>query len=223
MPTLEPLPATRSRLPLALGAAFLLLWCVLAWRPSFRQDWLLENVLVFATAPWLVDCYRRRPFSAIAYAGFWLFFSLHIIGAHYTYALVPYDDWWRAIFGVGLNQSLGLQRNHYDRLVHFLYGFLLAAPAVEVVARNTRCRGFGLWSATVLFMTSHSAIYEIIEWGAAMLFGGSLGQASLGTQGDEWDSQKDMALLSVGAVLGVTAYFWLARTATRRGIRAEST
>jgi putative membrane protein len=209
MPALAPLPATRSKLPLALGAAFLLLWCALAWRPLFRQDWLLENLLVFATAPWLIDCYHRRPFSAIAYLGFWLFFSLHIVGAHYTYAMVPYDDWWRTLFGVGLNQSLGLHRNHFDRLVHFLYGFLLAAPALEVVARNTHCRGFALWSAAVLFMTAHSAIYEIIEYAAASLFGGDLGQAYLGTQGDEWDSQKDMLLLSVGAVLGASAYAWI--------------
>jgi putative membrane protein len=171
---------------------------------------LLENLLVFATAPWLIDCYRRRPFSALAYAAFWLFFSLHIIGAHYTYALVPYDDWWRAVFGIGLNQSLGMQRNQFDRLVHFSYGFLLAAPALEVVARNTRCRGFALWSATVLFMTAHSAIYEIMEYAAASVFGGDLGQAYLGTQGDEWDSQKDMLLLSVGAVLGVSVYAWIA-------------
>jgi putative membrane protein len=220
MPVFAPLRAEKSRLPLWLGAGFLVFWCALAWRPHYRQDWLLENLLVFATAPWLIDCYRRRPFSALAYAAFCLFFSLHIIGAHYTYAEVPYDDWWRAVFGVGLNQSLGLHRNHFDRLLHFLYGLLLAAPAIEVVARNTRCRGFALWSATVLFLTSHSAIYEIIEWAAALVFGGDLGQAYLGTQGDEWDPQKDMALLSIGAVLGVTGYFWLARAAMRRVISA---
>jgi putative membrane protein len=183
------LPVRHARLPRVLGATLLLFWLALAWRPVSRQDWLLENLLLFCTVVWLIDCYFRRPFSALSWWCFFIFLSLHTVGAHYTYALVPIGDW----FG---------GRNDYDRWVHFMYGFLFAAPAAEVVARNTRATGFALLSATVLFLASQSAIYEVIEYGAARIFGGDLGQAYLGTQGDEWDAQKDMLLLMVGAILG---------------------
>jgi putative membrane protein len=210
-------PAGRSKMPRWLLASFAVLWLALAWHPLSRQDWLLENLLVLCTLPWLLDCYFRRPFSLLSYACFWLFFSLHSVGAHFTYSLVPYDAAWRSVFGFSLDQSLGFTRNNYDRLVHFMYGLLLAAPATEVVARNTRTSGFALWSATVLFMTAHSAIYEMIEWLAAAVFGGDLGQAYVGSQGDNWDSQKDMALLSLGALIGATAYTMIARRRQRRG------
>jgi putative membrane protein len=189
-----------SATPGWLLAAFVCIWAALAVGPWYRADWLLENVIVFVALPLFVRSARAWRFSDAAYVCLFVFLVLHSVGAHYTYSEVPYDDWFRALSGRSLNDLLGWERNHYDRLVHFSYGLLLLPASVELFDRVAPPRG--LWRALlpVLFIMSHSVIYEQIEWGAALLFGGDLGQAYLGTQGDVWDAQKDTALATLGAM-----------------------
>ena len=195
------------RYPLTLLTLFGLWWIVLAIAPVYRKDWLLENMLVFIAIPILALTARRLRFSDSTYTCLFIFFLLHAIGAHYTYALVPYDEWFRALSGGPLNELLGFERNHFDRLVHFLYGLLLAPAAVEIFAHYGRYARSWAVLFPFLFMASHAGIYEVFEWGAALVFGGDLGQAYLGTQGDEWDGQKDMALAMAGSAITIT---WLA-------------
>jgi len=204
------------RYPLVLLAVFTLLWIALAIAPVYRQDWLLENVLVFIAVPMFVLTARRLRFSNFTYTCLFVFFSLHTIGSHYTYSLVPYDQWFQALTGGSLNELLGFERNHYDRLIHFLYGLLLAPAAVEIFAHYGRYPRS--WAALFpfLFMASHAVIYELIEFAAAMLFGGDLGQAYLGTQGDIWDGQKDMALAMSGSAITVAALAIAGRLPVRR-------
>ena len=189
--------------PAVLLAMFAAVFVALGIAPSFRQDWLLENVLVVVAVALLVSTYPRLRFSNTAYTLMFVFFVLHEVGAHYTYSLVPYDSWARSLTGVSVSAAFGLQRNHYDRLIHFAYGMLLYLPVVELL--NARAQPRGLWRALlpVLFILSNSAIYELIEWAAAVVFGGDLGVAYLGTQGDMWDAQKDMALAGMGSVLAM--------------------
>lgn len=106
--------------------------------------------------------------------------------------------------GETLNSRLGLERNHFDRLVHFSYGFLLAYPLRELFVRVADARGFWGYFLPLDIVMSSSMLYELVEWGAASAFGGELGQAYLGTQGDIWDAHKDMLLASLGAVLSLT-------------------
>ncbi len=204
------------RYPLALLALFGLLWIALAIAPVYRQDWLLENVLVFIAVPLFVLTARRLRFSTFAYTCLFVFFSLHTIGSHYTYSLVPYDEWFQALTGASFNDLLGFERNHYDRLIHFLYGLLVAPAAVEIFAHYGRYPR--VWAALfpLLFMASHAVVYELIEFAAAILFGGELGQAYLGTQGDIWDGQKDMALALAGSTIMVTALAVAGRLTVRR-------
>ena len=205
--TTAPTAASRSwRYPAALLAAFAAIFVALGTAPLYRQDWLLENMLVLIAVPALVVTRHRLRFSDFAYTCMFVFFAIHEIGAHYTYSLVPYDAWFESAFGSGLNALLGLERNHFDRLVHFLYGLLITPAAIELFAHYGRYPR--VWAAVfpLLFIVSHSVVYELVEWGAAMVFGGDLGQAYLGTQGDIWDAQKDMALAALGAVIAVTAY-----------------
>lgn len=191
------------RYPAALLAAFCLLWVALAIAPLFRQDWLLENLLVLVAVPVLVLTRHRLRFSNFAYSCLFLFFALHELGAHYTYSLVPYDAWFKSLTGQSLDALLGFERNQYDRLIHFLYGLLITPAAVELFAHHGRYPP--TWAALfpMLFVVSHSVIYELVEWGAAFAFGGDLGQAYLGTQGDIWDAQKDMALAFLGTFVAV--------------------
>jgi putative membrane protein len=192
-----------SNLPRTLLALYLLIWLALAVQPKYREDWVLENLLVLVAIPLLIANYRRLRFSNAAYTCLFVFFCVHAVGAYYTYSEVPYDDWARALTGRSLDSAFGWQRNHYDRVVHFAYGLLLAPAVVELLDRRAPQQGMWRWLLPVLFLASHSVIYEVIEMTAALIFGGDLGVAYLGTQGDEWDSQKDMALALGGAVISV--------------------
>ncbi len=187
---------------MALLAAFAVIFMALGWSPSYRQDWLLENALVFAALAVLVATRKRVRFSNASYALLFIFFVLHEIGAHYTYSLVPYDSWAMKLTGTTVSWSFGLERNHYDRLIHFAYGALLLLPTIELLRTVALPRGLWRYLLPMLFILSNSAIYELIEWAAAIVFGGDLGIAYLGTQGDEWDSQKDMACAMAGALTG---------------------
>lgn len=191
------------RYPLILLGLYLAWWSVLAISPWYREDWWLENVLVFVAVPWLVVNYRKLRYSDAAYTTLFVFFALHAVGAHYTYAEVPYEQWSGALFGHGINELLGFERNHFDRLVHFLYGVLVTPAVVELLDARAPQQGMWRWLLPWLFMVSHGAVYEMVEWLAALLFGGDLGQAYLGTQGDIWDAQKDVAMAALGALLAV--------------------
>lgn len=192
---------TSQRLPLLLLVLLTGLWLALAIEPVSREDWLLENILVLICVPLLVATHRRLRFSNASYVCMFVFFALHSIGAHYTYALVPYDAWWQSLTGSTLNEMLGWQRNHYDRLQHFLYGALLLPPTAELLARYVPARGVWQRILPMLFITSLSAVYELIEWLAALIVAPDLGVAYLGTQGDPWDAQQDMALAILGAIV----------------------
>jgi putative membrane protein len=184
-----------------LLCAFCIVWVALAIAPLYRQDWLLENVVVVTTVPLFVATIARLRFSNGAYTLLFIFLCAHEIGAHFTYSSVPYDQLFRDLTGQSFDTLLGFTRNHYDRLVHFLYGFLLLPLATELFEAKAHLRGLLAFWTPVLFIEATSAIFELIEWLAAVVFGGELGQAYLGTQGDVWDAQRDMVLALLGAVL----------------------
>jgi putative membrane protein len=196
---------SHGRTVAVLAALLALLSVALAVDPHDRHDWLLENVLVVVFVAALAATYRRFPLSRVSYVLIFLFLCLHAVGAHYTYSLVPYDAWWRGLTGRSLNAALGWERNNFDRVVHFAYGLLLAYPVREVFLRVASVKGFWGYFLPLDLTMSTSALYELIEWGAAEAFGGDLGAAFLGTQGDVWDAHKDMALASFGALLAMLA------------------
>jgi putative membrane protein len=191
-----------------LLALFGVWFALLGIAPHFREDWLLENLLVFAAAPALVWGYRRLRFSNAAYLALFIFFCLHEVGSHYTYSLVPYREWIPALDVT--------ERNHYDRLVHFAYGLLVTPAMFEVFAAYSPGRAAWRWLLPATSMFGHSVVYELIEWAAAEIFGGDLGVAYLGTQGDPWDAQKDMVLAASGTVIALCALGWREHRHRRR-------
>jgi putative membrane protein len=196
------------RYPKLLLALFALVAVAAAIRPWYVKDWALENALTALFVALLIVTHRRFPLSNISYTLIFVFLCLHTLGSHYTYSEVPSKDWTRAILGSPLNDWFGFQRNHYDRLVHFTFGLLLAYPIREVFLRVAGARGFWGYYLPLDVTMSLSLVYELIEWAAAIVLGGELGQAFLGSQGDVWDAHKDMALASLGAVIamGVVAF-----------------
>ena len=197
--------AASYRYPAGLLGAFALVFIAFGIAPWYRQDWLLENLVLLAAIGCLIATRKRVPFSNLAYTLLFILFVLHEVGAHYTYSLVPYDRWIEKLGGVALGTLFGLRRNHYDRLIHFAYGLLVMLPAIELLRAVAPPRGVWRGLMPLFFILSHSALYELIEWAAALVFGGGLGTAYVGTQGDEWDSQKDMACALAGAVLALAA------------------
>jgi putative membrane protein len=133
---------------------------------------------------------------------------------------VPYDDAVRAVTGSSLNEAVGATRNHYDRVVHLAYGLLLVLPFRELLMLKAGVRGFWSYFLPVDLALSTSALYELLEWAAAIVYGGDLGAAFLGTQGDEWDAHKDMALAALGAVIAALA-IWATNRARSRDITLD--
>lgn len=194
---------SHERYPVVLLVLLALLQLAFAIDPHDRADWLLENGLLYGAVGVLIATRRKLPLSRISYTMFFVLFCLHTIGAHYTYSLVPYDEWLTSL--TGRSGLLGSGRNHYDRLVHFAYGLLMTYPAREIFLRVALVRGFWGYYLPLDVTMATSMLYELIEWGAAELLGGDLGVAYLGTQGDPWDAQKDMALATVGGILAMLA------------------
>lgn len=189
----------------AAAILFAVVWVALAIAPLYRQDWLLENLLIILAAMLFVRWRKSIHLSKVSIALVFVYLCFHEVGAHYTYSEVPYDDWALALTGGTVSDWLGLERNHFDRLVHFLYGALLAYPMREVYVRRGWLHGRLTFTFPIAITLAFSAMYEIFEWWAAELVGGDLGAAYLGTQGDIWDAQKDMSLAGFGAVLAILA------------------
>jgi putative membrane protein len=184
------------RLLQVLCACYAVIWIIAGVTPKDRADWLIENILVFVGVPVLVITYRRLPLSNASYTLLFLILALHSAGAHYTYSEVPFGHW--------LKETFNLRRNHFDRIVHFAFGLWLVYPTFEVLKRTVHPRG--VWPAmlAVAVIAALSGFFEIVEGIVALLVSSELGAAYLGTQGDVWDAQKDMALATGGAlVVGV--------------------
>ncbi len=188
-----------SRFLRRLVWAYVAIWGLAAIRPLDRETWLLENGLVFGLVGVLAATHRRFAFSNLSHVLFFVFLVLHAVGSHYTYSLVP--------IGFSVQEIFDLDRNHYDRLVHFCFGLLLAYPLREWMIRVVHLhRVFG-YVGPLLAVLALSSVYEIIESWAARLGDPEVGIAYVGAQGDVWDGQKDMTLAFVGSSLamGITA------------------
>jgi putative membrane protein len=186
-------PNSVTRYQKSLLAIFVVLWVALAIKPYYRQDWLLENILVAILVPSGLLIVRYFRLSNLSYTLITVFLILHITGAHYTYEKVP--------FGYTISNWFGAERNHYDRIVHFSFGFLLAYPIREMFLRIASVRGMWGYVLPLDVTLSCSAIFEIFEWLVAAVVNPQAGLAYLGSQGDIWDAQKDMGLAGLGALI----------------------
>lgn len=194
---------SHKRFLLVLTLFYAVFWVILAIDPVDRTTWVLENTLPVLFIAAMFATYKKLLFSRISYALIFIFLCLHTIGAHYTYSNVPYDQWFAALTGTSLNETMGWERNHFDRLVHFSYGLLLAYPIREIFLRVADVRGFWGYFLPLDVTMSTSMFYELVEWGAAVVFAGEAGMNFLGTQGDVWDAHRDMALATLGAVIAM--------------------
>jgi putative membrane protein len=182
-----------SRRTLALySAALIVLLALSGYKPFDLATWVMEVAPVVIVLIVLWISHQRFPLTPLLYALIFVHAIVLMLGGHYTYARVPLGDW--------MKDAFHLARNPYDGIGHFAQGFIPAIAARELLLRHTGLQR-GAWLAVVIVLAclGVSAVYELIEWGAAV----ALGQGAeefLGTQGDPWDTQKDMALAGVGAI-----------------------
>ena len=175
---------------LLLTLTMVFVWSAIT--PFDYFTWILEALPVMVGLAVVLSIYKKFRFTNLAYILMLVHAIILLIGAHYTYAKVPAFDYIRELFQ--------LSRNHYDRLGHFAQGFIPAILAREILLRTSPLRtGKWLFAIVVCVCLAISACYELFEWLVAELTG-TAAQAFLGTQGDVWDTQKDIALALIGAI-----------------------
>ncbi len=189
-------PFTKNPWLLIFTAVFLFAWANSLIGTTDMNNWLLENALTFIFVFLLIISYKKHQFSDLSYLLICIYLCLHVYGSKYTYAENPFGYW--------LKDALNLSRNHYDRIVHFCFGFLLAYPMREMFLKWLKYPPLVSWLLPIEITLSISAFYEIIEWAVADLFFKAQGDAYLGTQGDIWDAQKDIFLAFSGAIIATT-------------------
>lgn len=162
-------------------------------------NWLIENTLTVIALLFLFYTYKKFKFSGLSYFLICIFLCLHVYGSKYTYA--------ENLFGYWLQDVFHSSRNHYDRIVHFSYGFLLFYPLQEYFNKWLHYPKKIAWFVSILIIIATSGLYEIIEWLVAAVFFVEEGISYLGTQGDVWDAQKDMFLASLGVLLAFGIFY----------------
>jgi putative membrane protein len=195
----------RNPLLLSLAVATIIALVASGWRPYDRLTWLLEVAPVLIALPLLAVTRNRYPLTTLLYVLIFAHALVLILGGAYTYARVPLGHW--------VQEAFSLSRNPYDKLGHFMQGFVPAMIAREILLRGNHVQGRRMTAfLCVCVALAISAAYELIEWWSAL----ALGQGAdefLGTQGDPWDTQSDMFMALIGAV---TALFTLSRRHDRQ-------
>jgi len=194
---------SKNRTPLKknIWLQIFIVFFLVNWANSYigntdTANWILENTLVFLFLGFMTFNYKKFQFSDLSYLLICVYLCLHVYGSKYTYAENPFGYW--------LKDALDLSRNHYDRIVHFSFGFLLAYPMREMFLKWLKFPTWVAWTLPIEITLSISGFYELIEWAVADVFFKAQGDAYLGTQGDIWDAQKDIFLAFIGAILATT-------------------
>jgi putative membrane protein len=193
----------RKNYPFYLLILFFIFAIIMGIEPKYRYLWFVENIILLIFIPLMIISYRYFKFSNASYTLIFLFVILQTIGAHFSYAEVPFSF---------ITNLLGFERNNYDRFVHFMFGFLLGFPLREFFIRTSKIENkFYSYFVPIMIGFAFGAIYEILEWIAIItILKPTTTNASLflGAQGDVWDAQKDMALVGSGFMLSMLITFF---------------
>jgi putative membrane protein len=189
--------SARERLLLALSAAVALALAVSAIAPKDRITWVMEVLPVVIAGVLIAATWKRFPLTTLLCILIAVHSIVLIVGGHYTYAHVPFGFW--------LQDLLGTARNPYDKIGHFLQGFVPAMVAREIFVRGGYIAGRRMTAfVCVCVALAVSAVYELVEWWAALVMGQGADEF-LGTQGDEWDTQSDMFMALIGSCSALLA------------------
>lgn len=194
---------------------FLIVFSASCVNPPYVRFLLMQHVPTVFAAALLVWLSTRLEFSRMSFSLIILFLCLHTLGARYLYSYTPYDNWSEALFGVSVSETFGWDRNHYDRLVHFSFGLLMALPIRELEVRYLKLSNLIASLLAIEFVIAMSAVYEMLEWLIAVIFAPEWSEQFLGLQGDVFDAQKDTVLATLGAIIAITGNAVLPRLTSR--------
>ncbi|NPA81770.1 MAG: DUF2238 domain-containing protein [Epsilonproteobacteria bacterium] len=189
----------RKYFPHILLFIYIVLFAVCAVNPYDKTVWIAENVTVLIVILPLVLTFKKFRFSNTAYFLMSVWVYMHTIGGHFTFAKVPFDF---------INDLFGWERNNYDRIAHFSVGFYSYAIAEILDRKRVVNSKVILFLFPIFSIATVAAVYEIIEWLAAVYLDPNAGADYVGAQGDIWDAQKDMAMDISGAIFATILYFW---------------
>lgn len=180
---------------------------VLSWiNPIWPYEQALHSSLTVLGFIGLCYYATKNPISDTSFSLICLFIAAHCVAARWLYSNVPYDAWIKSLTGLSLQASMGWKRNHFDRLIHFLYGFCLVPALIEYFQHKYTSRlGHCLTLALATIMVS-SLCYEWFEWLIAITMTAEDAEAYNGQQGDIWDAHKDMLAATLGALVWVPVY-----------------
>lgn len=194
----QPKHTASKRELVVLLCVYLVGFSLLAIKPHDRGDWALENFFPISQLIAVALFYRYFKFTRLSYYMIFFYLFVQSWGGHFTYAEAAPFNWVRDYFH--------LSRNHYDRVAHFMLGFLLGLPIREILLHFIRTSKRWLNFLTAAIVLAIGAFYELIEWWVSVLATPDLGNAFLGTQGDIWDTQWDMFLALVGAAVTLAIF-----------------
>ena len=190
--------ASRSwHYPLFFLALYLVVFTVCAIDPYDRTIWWAENIPIMLIVLALILIGRTYIFSPVSYALMSCLIILHTIGGHYSFARVPFD---------AVTDFFGFSRNHYDRIAHFTVGFYAYAIAELLAAKRLVRARWLLYLFPVFSIIAVAGLYEVFEWLFAVAADPTAGIEVLGSQGDEWDAQKDILADTLGALFAITLF-----------------
>lgn len=171
-------------------------------QPLELSSYLLHQIGTVLMLIALFICLKNIGLNYFSFVFYLLFLLIHIVGAHYLYSYVPYNDWLIQLFNFDLNQTFGWSRNMYDRLVHLASGLLLYPVFYRLFqVWLPTLKPFTLFLLVIQFVMATSLIYEWIEWSIAMGLSSEEAENYNGQQGDIWDAHMDMLLATLGAML----------------------
>jgi putative membrane protein len=198
------------------GYCVVILIIILLWsavNPYDKMVWIIDTLFIIILVMILAFTHAKYPLSNFTYTLITIYFIILTIGSHYSYTQVPYLEWLRNYLGLStrnynniVNSSYGLlgtARNNYDRIVHFSFGFLITFPLREILDRYVNIRGTWKYLVAFLIIGCLSALYEIFEWSLGIIINPTQAATYVASQGDVWDSQKDMAMALLGSIFSL--------------------
>ena len=184
-----------------LAFTYVIYAIIMMYISSFGFEMYLNNLGTLFLLTLMILDIRKDVLSKLGFWGLWMFSVLHSVGACWLYSFVPYNEWMISLFNFDLNLFFGFQRNHYDRLVHFLFGLLLLPATKDLITKKFSFNPIQALFVAFLGIQVFSTLYELFEWGISVFVPEEIAENYNGQQGDVWDAHKDIALAMLGSML----------------------
>jgi len=190
-----------KKIKLNLTIIYVVFSLIMMYISRFGIKLYLNNIGTLFLLILMIFDIRKGVLSKLGFIGLLIFSVSHSVGSCYLYSYVPYNDWMIYLFDFNFNSFFSFERNHYDRLVHFLFGVLLLPASRDLIMKLSRFNPKQALLVAFLSIQAFSMLYELFEWSLTIFLSDGMSDSYNGQQGDIWDAHKDMALAMCGSIL----------------------